>query len=339
MNTLTLQQALASGGTIQLPPGETVIEPTAATGNPDRLSDIHLRAPSVIIGDSDGTSRLRMVGGLGRGARSLFDVIAGSLTLRGVHLDGSDRENISEQVHLVNVAAGASLTVEDCIFTLPALSAPGSGGDGIKVSGGIGVTVSRSKFDRCDRSGISIHGGRDIAISDCSFEGTGDADIDIEPPSADIVSNVRIERIRVSRTRPGDSVQLTRCANVTVDDADLGGGRLVAISASMLSVRNVTAGEVIVRRGCSVMMSQLTAPAVRVFGDGTGIPRGVILDRVTTALVEVESAEGVYTLRSDVGSIVYRAVLCPTFGGHVGTTISGRVYRQPRDKGLPWILE
>lgn len=338
MNTISLQAAMTAGGVVQLPPGETRIEPTLATGNPDRLSDIHLRAPVTLLGDSDGTSRLRMIGGVGMGARSMFDAIAGRLTLARLTIDGTDRQNLKEQVHLVTVSTGGSLLLEDANITLPPLDVPGSGGDGIKIVGGADVVIRRVKFDRCDRSGISIHHGADIKIQSCTFVGTGDADIDIEPPSDLVVRNVTIEDITVTRSRPGDALQLTRCADVVVRRADLGGGNVAAISATGLHLDEVTnAGSVLVRRGGNVLLEGVMADAIRVEGDNVGIPRGVMVHGSTARLINVDSAESVYLVGCTGDVLVWRSVLCRTSGGHLGGHF-GEVYHLPRDKGLAWVV-
>lgn len=354
MNTQLLQQLTFAGGTVHLPAGEVRLEPTTIPYNPDRLADVNLRYPTVIEGDPDGSTVIRMVGGEGQGARSLFAALAGRFVLRNVKLDSTDRGNLSEQCHLVTVGEtttagvtiGASALFENVTFVHPRKPGSGTGGDGIKISGGQDVKIRQCGFSNCDRAAISMHHGGDLTIEDVDIVGTGDADIDVEPP-ADVrvrrirISNVRIIRPEVVGEPAKDAVQLTRCDDVRVSDLTVLGGNLLTISAADVELHRValgSAGTATFRRSRDVLANGLSADLIKVSGDRVASSKTVTLWGAHAREAIVETAERVFFIKPDIDLLTWRDELGPTTGGVAGGRV-GQTLKAIRGPGIPWLLE
>lgn len=335
---------------IRLGPGVFRIEPPpswVSLPNPDRLSLLRTRRNVTIIGSGSARTIIKGVGAIGN--RHILAALSGTLTLRGLTIEGADRTSSAEQTHCVNVAEGAYLDADDVIFSMTRGTL--DAGDGVKVSGG-SVRLTNCRFIDCARSGLTIHRTTGVFVDRCTFSGNRGQDIDIEPPPEGGASNVIIRNCQSTRLGGlGYSLAVTRVTGVEITDCDFDGD-ICLISARDVKMRRTAAARTLIRRSQMTHLVSCELGPVSILTDRDGISRDIILEncQVTAAsglpAIDNDSGQGVYIINCDLhgaggAPVVFKAVMNDAWGGVVGGTLSGwsqPILMRPRDHHIPWCL-
>lgn len=281
-DTAALQAAIdalpASGGTVLVPAGDFVIDPTRRLRLRSRMH-LSLDAGTRLLAQPNAAERAYVIE-----ANQVDNV-----EVSGGRIVGDRRTHLGtrgEWGHGIMLRGATAVTLRD-------LHISQCWGDGVsigaaKTDGGAipsrDVVIARVRCIANRRQGLTIGRSRMVRVSDCEFSETGGTKpgcgIDIEPDPGDVARDILIARC-VVRSNAGAGIQLyRRSAEVTVRDCIIEGNRghgVLAIGAEDCRIRaNVlrrnALGAIAVRKGARAIQISLNEMS----GNGRELPAGSV---------------------------------------------------------------